>query len=103
VSGDRAHPRDPELRSSGWSGAEQPIPDAAPTLTDRQLDVLWQVDETWLRPMDMGGRDGSDHSAVLAALVRKGLVERKQRGGSYSRGSYLYRITEAGVAARRSS
>jgi hypothetical protein len=23
---DRAHPRDPELRSSGWSGAEQPIP-----------------------------------------------------------------------------
>jgi hypothetical protein len=27
---ERAHPRDPELRSSGWSGAEQPIPEQAP-------------------------------------------------------------------------
>lgn len=71
-------------------------------LTRDQLDVLDQVCEQWLRPMDMGGRDGSNHSAILSALVRKGLVERKQRGGhiASARGSYLYRITADGQAAR---
>ena len=69
-------------------------------LTEAQRDVLWQVESNWLRPMDMGGRDGSNHSGILAALVRKGLVEREQRSACYSRGSYLYRLTDAGRAAR---
>lgn len=70
-------------------------------LTDLQRDVLEQVSEEWQRPMDMGARDGTHHSAVLKALVRKGLVERKQRGGGsfYARGSYVYRLTEAGEQA----
>jgi hypothetical protein len=69
-------------------------------LTELQREVLEQVDTTWLRPMDMGARDGTHHSAVLAALTRKGLVERKQRGGlAYARGSYIYRLTDQGVAA----
>lgn len=71
-------------------------------LTALQRDVLEQTDTVWLRPMDMGGRDGSQHSAVLAALVRKGLVEKRQRGGHAlsARGSYVYRITDAGIEAR---
>lgn len=69
-------------------------------LTDLQLEVLDQVDEVPLRPMDMGGRDGSHHSNVLAALARKGLVERVMRSPG-SRGAYLYRITPAGIAVRR--
>lgn len=70
-------------------------------LTELQREVLQQVGSRWLRPMDMGARDGSHHSAVLAALVRKGLVQRVQRGGlAYARGSYLYRLTPQGHAER---
>jgi hypothetical protein len=54
-------------------------------LTERERDVYGQLTADWVRPMDIGGRDSSDHSRVLASLVRKGLVERK---GS---GSYRYR------------
>lgn len=75
-------------------------------LTDAQAWMLAHCSDRWQRPMDMGGRDGSDHSALLAALVRKGLVEREQRGGAgaaYARGSYLYRITPEGEAVRKSS
>lgn len=63
-------------------------------LTPRQEEVLNELpDEGWWRPMDIGGRDGSDHSAVLASLVKKGLAERKHRGGAVhiSRASYVYR------------
>jgi hypothetical protein len=70
-------------------------------LTDLQRYVLEYVTDRWQRPLDMGGHDGSSHSAVLAALVRKGLVEKRQRGGlAYYRGSYVYRLTPAGVAWR---
>lgn len=49
----------------------------------------------WLRPLDLGGRDGSNHSAILAQLIRRGLVESKVR--SYGgRGLKLYRITLTG-------
>lgn len=41
----------------------------------------------WARPMDVGGHNGSDHSYVLARLVKKGYVERKARGSWGSRGS----------------
>ena len=66
-------------------------------LTPRQAEVLDSLTtEDWVRPMDIGARDASDHSQVLAALVRLGLVERRRRNtlanalGS-SRGSYEYR------------
>lgn len=61
----------------------------------------------WARPMDLGGKDGSNHSRVLAALVRKGLVERAPRATLAndrlhgqkprfdSRGSNVYRIKVA--------
>jgi predicted DNA-binding ArsR family transcriptional regulator len=73
-----------------------------PELTQLQRDVLEQCSTTWLRPMDMGGRDGSHHTSVLKALVRKGLVERQRRIGSIgARGSYRYRLTAAGDAELR--
>ncbi len=51
----------------------------------------------WFRPMDIGGRNGSGHSSLLAQLERKGLVESRQRSGGV-RGSKLYRLTDAGRA-----
>lgn len=68
-------------------------------LTQRQHDLLKDIrysGHTWHRPMDLGGGDSSDHSAVLNQLTRKGLVQRKLRVGS--RRSYLYAITDAGKA-----
>ena len=47
------------------------------------------------RPMDIGGYDGSSHSAALSQLVRKGLVESRVRSTGV-RGSKLYRLTAAG-------
>lgn len=66
-------------------------------LTLREQEVLNELDSEWSRPMDVGGRDGSDHSRVLKSLARKGVIERHRRNtlqnafGS-SRGSYMYRI-----------
>jgi hypothetical protein len=61
-------------------------------LTSQQAEVFELLDdEEWLRPMDIGGRDGSHHSNTLAALVRKRLVERKARSSWGTRGSYVYR------------
>ncbi len=49
------------------------------------------------RPMDVGGSDASNHSRVLAILCKRGLVERRSRGGLAGiRAAYLYRITKAG-------
>lgn len=71
---------------------------SAPTLTEQQTEMLQQcAPDEWLRPMDMGGRDGSHHSSTLRTLIRKGLVERKPRTEGW-RGSYLYRRTPAGNA-----
>ncbi len=56
----------------------------------------------WSRPMDLGAYDGSGHSARLKRLSTKGLVERERRNSicnvllNSSRGSYVYRISEAG-------
>lgn len=73
-----------------------------PDLTHLQREVLEQAGDRWLRPMDMGGRDGSAHSGILAVLARKGFVERKSRGRIHSaRGSYVYRMTDEGRAALR--
>lgn len=61
----------------------------------------------WVRPLDVGGSGHNDVSYRLNKLARLGLVEWKQRwgltiGGSardagMSRGSKVYRLTEAGV------
>lgn len=70
---------------------------SAKPLTENQTVVLLQFgsESGWLRPLDLGGRDGSNHSAVLAQLIRRGLVESKVRSFG-DRGSKLYRITPAG-------
>lgn len=53
-------------------------------MTERQFEVLNALyshrgygrnstgNASWARPMDVGGRDGSHHSATLRALVRGG-------------------------------
>ena len=52
----------------------------------------------WARPMDVGGRSGSHHSATLSKCVRYGLAISRQRGAlGFSRGSKEYQITEAGL------
>lgn len=53
----------------------------------------------WVRPIDLGGKDGSNHSQVLAQLVKRGLVERTKRNTlanmiGYGRGSYVYRVVK---------
>lgn len=85
-------------------------------MTERERKLLARLDETeFLRPMDVGGRDGSHHSATLARLARKGLAERRKScwctddkaSPSYNRrhpwcrckGSCRYRRTPAGTAA----
>lgn len=66
-------------------------------LTETQLEVLRQFgsEPGWLRPLDLGGSNRSNHSAVLAQLQRRGLVDSKVRSHGV-RGSKLYRITPAG-------
>lgn len=50
----------------------------------------------WVAPMECGGSNGSDHSYRLSKLARVGVAEQKQRSAYMSRGSKVYRITEAG-------
>ena len=56
------------------------------------------VRDGWVRPMDVGGADCSNHSRLLAKLRARGLVERRRRAG-HLRPSYLYRISDAGMKA----
>jgi hypothetical protein len=75
------------------------------SLTSRDLEVLRDLrsankqakqhdhHDGYVRPMDVGGGDGSYHSGVLAKLVRHGLVKRRHYG---SNRSYLYRIRKKG-------
>lgn len=97
---------------------------SAKHLPERQQDVLAALAlyDDWTRPMDVGAVDGSHHCMTLRALVKKGLAERKLRGSLLNqirgtalyeritgdrkrgrkhgrdvpRGSYEYRITDAG-------
>ncbi len=91
-------------------------------ISKRQLDILdsLAVFGDWARPMDIGARDGSRHTMTLRALVKKDLAERRLRGSLINeirgsevyerlskikrsrhapRGSYVYRITQAGRKA----
>lgn len=43
--------------------------------------------------------DGSDHSYRLSKLAKLGLAENRQRMAHMSRGSKVYRITDAGRRA----
>lgn len=81
------------------------------TVADRDLEVLVEMlrssgDERWLRPMDVGGFDGSDESYRMAKLARLGLAERSRRNSiandfNQGRGSYVYRLTGAGIVMCR--
>ena len=68
-----------------------------PELTEREQEVLDELeDDRWLRPMDVGGRNRSHHSATLKSLVRKGYAVERRRDSlmnmlGSSRGSYVYR------------
>lgn len=63
------------------------------TTRDDLLDLLRQAPPgTRLRPMDLGASDGSNHSRILAGLVRDGLVERNTRRVTLLRPSYVYRL-----------
>ena len=72
-------------------------------LTERDIVVLRDLASSeidrwhdgWARPMDVGGRDASHHSATLKKLARHGLAEQKERAG-WCRPSYLYRVTVHG-------
>lgn len=70
----------------------------------RSLAVHCERNENGARPMDIGGSDGSYHSATLKALAKRGLVDRVRRNTicnmiNSRRGSYLYKINDAGLAA----
>ena len=58
---------------------------SASKLTERQRDVLdsLAVFGDWARPMDIGARDWSHHSATLSRLADRGLVERKKLHAIY--------------------
>lgn len=71
-------------------------------VTERQFEVLQSLrgsPDLWLRPMDVGGTDGSHHSKTLAQLAGKGLAERILRGG-HTRAAWAYRATALGMRAR---
>lgn len=71
-------------------------------MTPRQrelLRALCDVDgDDFVRPMDVGGTDGSHHSKTLRQLVAKGYAERRERGG-WTRNAWGYRATDKGRAA----
>lgn len=87
-------------------------------LTQNQFEVLRDL-ECAVRqnagrrtaPMDLGGRDGSNHTAILAQLCKMGLASRRKHVfwgdcsckcgpeamfGHRCRGSFSYSITDAG-------
>ena len=54
-------------------------------ISERARDVLESLAAygDWARPMDIGARDGSHHSATLSQLARHRLVERKKLHAIY--------------------
>lgn len=49
----------------------------------------------YFRPMDLGGTDASPHSRILRAMVRRGWVQRRNRGSA----AWVYAITAEGRKA----
>lgn len=73
---------------------------------ERDIEVLRELDaacrnylaitgDDWVRPLDCGGSNGSDHSYRLSKLARFQLAEAKVRSRG-ARGSKLYRINASG-------
>lgn len=61
-----------------------------------------EAEHGWLRPVDLGGAAGSNHSHWLHNLVEKGLADCKPyspAGRSQSTMARIYRIFAQGVAA----
>lgn len=78
-------------------------PEIGPPITETQATLVECFPDElgrWVIPLQLGGRDGSNHSAILAALVRKGYVQRQHRSAAWSRPSYKYRLTPSGYALR---
>jgi hypothetical protein len=73
--------------------------DEHPWLSDRQRDVLdsLAIHGDWARPMDIGARDGSHHSATLSRLARQGLVERKKLHAIYCPNGSTHRQKLVGI------
>jgi hypothetical protein len=76
---DRRQIADADAADAEWA--------ANTTIGPRKLDATVALereiiasldDERWLRPMDVGGRDGTRHSEILRDLWRRGLVERRK-------------------------
>lgn len=73
-------------------------------LTERDYDVLGELahqskDERWLKPMDVGGTDGSHHSATLNKLVNHGYAKFTWFGYPWKPHSHKrYLVTEEGKA-----
>lgn len=63
----------------------RPSTAAIAQISDRQRGVLESLAAygDWARPMDIGARDGSHHSATLSQLARHGLVDRKKLHAIY--------------------
>lgn len=60
-------------------------------LSELERELLESLTDEWVRPMDVGGTDGSHHSATLTRLVRYGLAERKRHYVGVSGGHWRYR------------
>ncbi|AFU86675.1 HTH DNA binding protein [Caulobacter phage CcrRogue] len=74
-------------------------------LTDRDWEVLGCLIPSFRdepirrhRTMDVGGSNGSHHSATLAKLEKRGLAKSEQRMPHMERGSKFYTVTEEGLA-----
>ena len=66
--------------------------DAGSVMTERDREVLVELPtDEWVRPMDVGGRDSSHHSATLRKLVHYGLAEQKRHYVGVSGGHWRYR------------
>lgn len=75
-------------------------------LTDLQEEVLSGLvsfartsPDTWARPMDVGGRDGSGHGPCLFRLSNAGLCERRTYAWTGGRRINKYKPNKATYAA----
>lgn len=101
-------------------------PPAAPTATKEDLQVLAELESCcrsrkWATPLDCGGRNGSNHSAILTRLTRMGFA-RCRKSMSFNmktltgdeivpeptlmkkpKGSRAFQITESGKTILKAS
>jgi hypothetical protein len=68
-------------------------------LSEDMMNLLRQLDnDIWLRPMDIGGHDGSRHSAMLLKLCNLDLACKMVRPSlTMRRPGYVYRRTSKGA------